>query len=108
MTPAVARAASCQFMTIHLRTETWRIAWPESIHLCMVEPMNDRLTKSDWIDHGLRTLSNDGPNALKIGLIWVRLLSWIPAMHRSRHRHWTTSATCLKSERSKTTRRDSN
>jgi AcrR family transcriptional regulator len=40
---------------------------PESIHLCMVEPMNDRLTKSDWIDHGLRTLANDGPNALKVG-----------------------------------------
>jgi AcrR family transcriptional regulator len=33
----------------------------------MVEPMNDRLTKSDWIDHGLRTLANDGPYALKVG-----------------------------------------
>ena len=43
------------------------MTWPESIHLCMVELMNDRLTKSDWIDHGLRTLANDGPNALKIG-----------------------------------------
>jgi len=32
----------------------------------MVEPMNDRLTKSDWIVHGLRTLANDGPNALKV------------------------------------------
>lgn len=29
--------------------------------------MNDRLTKSDWIDHGLRTLANRGPGALKIG-----------------------------------------
>jgi AcrR family transcriptional regulator len=29
--------------------------------------MNDRLTKSDWIDHGLRTLARDGPNALKVG-----------------------------------------
>jgi AcrR family transcriptional regulator len=29
--------------------------------------MNDRLTKSDWIDHGLRTLANEGPNALKVG-----------------------------------------
>ena len=29
--------------------------------------MSDRLTKSDWIDHGLRTLANDGPNALKVG-----------------------------------------
>jgi AcrR family transcriptional regulator len=43
------------------------MTWPESIHLCMVEPMNDRLTKSDWIDHGLRTLAHDGPNALKVG-----------------------------------------
>jgi len=29
--------------------------------------MSDRLTKSNWIDHGLRTLANDGPNALKVG-----------------------------------------
>lgn len=29
--------------------------------------MNDRLTKSDWIKHGLRTLENDGANALKVG-----------------------------------------
>jgi AcrR family transcriptional regulator len=43
------------------------MTWRESIHLCMVEPMHDRLTKSDWIDHGLRTLANDGPNALKVG-----------------------------------------
>ena len=43
------------------------MSWPKSIHLCMVEPMNDRLTKSDWIDHGLRTLAHDGPNALKVG-----------------------------------------
>src|SRR5260370_35522575 len=31
--------------------------------------MNDRLTKDDWITHGLRTLANDGPNALKAGPI---------------------------------------
>ena len=29
--------------------------------------MDDRLTKSDWIDHGLRTLASDGANALKVG-----------------------------------------
>jgi AcrR family transcriptional regulator len=29
--------------------------------------MRDRLTKSDWIEHGLRTLANNGPNALKVG-----------------------------------------
>ncbi len=33
----------------------------------MVGAMYDRLTKSDWIDHGLRTLAKDGPNALKVG-----------------------------------------
>src|SRR5215813_9165624 len=31
------------------------------------EVMSDRLTKSDWIDHGLRTLENEGANALKVG-----------------------------------------
>src|SRR5262245_53193352 len=35
--------------------------------LVYVEVMSDRLTKSDGIDHGLRTLANDGPNALKVG-----------------------------------------
>lgn len=29
--------------------------------------MDDRLTKSDWIDQGLRTLASDGANALKVG-----------------------------------------
>jgi AcrR family transcriptional regulator len=29
--------------------------------------MNDRLTKSDWIEHGLLTLASDGANALKVG-----------------------------------------
>lgn len=29
--------------------------------------MSDRLTKDDWITHGLRTLANDGANALKVG-----------------------------------------
>lgn len=29
--------------------------------------MDDRLTKSDWIKHGLRTLASDGANALKVG-----------------------------------------
>ncbi len=27
--------------------------------------MNDRLTRTDWLDHGLRTLAGKGPNALK-------------------------------------------
>ena len=53
-----------------------------TIHLCMDDmapglagvntpmygkAMNDRLTKSDWINQGLRTLANDGANALKVG-----------------------------------------
>ena len=29
--------------------------------------MNERLTKSDWIKHGLRTLAKHGANALKVG-----------------------------------------
>ena len=29
--------------------------------------MNDRLTKTDWIRQGLRTLATDGANALKVG-----------------------------------------
>jgi len=29
--------------------------------------MNDRLTKDDWIAHGLQTLAHDGANALKAG-----------------------------------------
>jgi AcrR family transcriptional regulator len=29
--------------------------------------MDDRLTKSDWIDQGLRTLAAEGANALKVG-----------------------------------------
>jgi AcrR family transcriptional regulator len=35
--------------------------------------MKDRLTKSDWIEHGLRTLAKDGPNALKVGPISTTL-----------------------------------
>jgi AcrR family transcriptional regulator len=35
--------------------------------------MNDRLTKDDWITHGLRTLANDGANALKVGPLATKL-----------------------------------
>jgi len=35
--------------------------------------MNDRLTKSDWIKHGLRTLANEGTNALKVGPMSTKL-----------------------------------
>ena len=35
--------------------------------------MNDRLTKSDWIKHGLRTLAKDGANALKVGPMSTKL-----------------------------------
>jgi AcrR family transcriptional regulator len=37
------------------------------------EVMSDRLTKSDWIKHGLRTLANDGANALKVGPMAMKL-----------------------------------
>jgi AcrR family transcriptional regulator len=35
--------------------------------------MSDCLTKSDWIGHGLRTLANDGANALKVGPMSIKL-----------------------------------
>ena len=35
--------------------------------------MDDRLTKSDWIGHGLRTLARDGANALKVGPMATQL-----------------------------------
>lgn len=35
--------------------------------------MPDRLTKSDWIKHGLRTLTNQGANALKVGSMATQL-----------------------------------
>ena len=41
--------------------------------MCMVTAMDDRLTKSDWIDHGLRTLASEGVNALKVGPMAVVL-----------------------------------
>ena len=35
--------------------------------------MSDRLSTSDWIDHGLRTLAAQGPGALKVGPMAARL-----------------------------------
>ena len=35
--------------------------------------MTDRLTRDDWITHGLRTLAKDGANALKVGPMATRL-----------------------------------
>jgi AcrR family transcriptional regulator len=35
--------------------------------------VNHRLSKSDWIRHGLRTLAAEGPNALKVGPMSTRL-----------------------------------
>lgn len=35
--------------------------------------MNGRLTKSEWIKHGLRTLANEGSNALKVGPMSAKL-----------------------------------
>ena len=35
--------------------------------------MTDRLAKSDWIEHGLRTLANEGANALKVGPMAAKL-----------------------------------
>ena len=35
--------------------------------------MSDRLTKSEWLRHGLRTLASDGPGALKVGSMSEKL-----------------------------------
>ena len=45
-----------------------------SIHLCMVvsqksAPPKDRLTREQWIAHGLRTLAREGEGALKTGML---------------------------------------
>lgn len=39
----------------------------------MVAAMRDRLTASDWIRHGLRTLGDEGQNALKVGPMATKL-----------------------------------
>lgn len=43
----------------------WGIAWPLSIHYCMVTPMTERLSKEDWLQHGFMTLATNGHAALK-------------------------------------------
>jgi len=35
--------------------------------------VSDRLTKSEWLRHGLRTLASDGPRALKVGSMSEKL-----------------------------------
>ncbi|MBQ0820802.1 TetR/AcrR family transcriptional regulator [Microvirga sp. HBU67558] len=35
--------------------------------------MGEQLTKLDWLKHGLRTLANDGPGALKVGPMAAKL-----------------------------------
>ena len=35
--------------------------------------VSDRLTKSEWLRHGLRTLASDGPGALKVGSMSEKL-----------------------------------
>src|ERR1700731_1432717 len=73
MTPAIPSAASCQFMTIHLCMEHVAKGLPFVNTPVYGGTMNDRLTKSDWIRHGLRTLAKDGPNALKVGPMSTKL-----------------------------------
>src|ERR1700680_636047 len=73
MTPAIAKAASCQFMTIHLCMEVMGYALAGVNTLVYGGAMNDRLTKSDWIEHGLRTLASEGANALKVGPMAAKL-----------------------------------
>src|SRR5260370_30061180 len=73
MSPAIPRAALCQFMTIHLCMDHMAEKLAGVNTLVYGTTMSDRLTKDDWITHGLRTLANDGPNALKVGPIAASL-----------------------------------
>src|SRR6266849_1730029 len=73
MTPAIAKAALCQFMTIHPCMEEIANALAGVNTPVYGATMNDRLTKDDWITHGLRTLANDGANALKVGPMAAKL-----------------------------------
>src|SRR6266849_8810443 len=73
MTPAIAKAALCQFMTIHPCMEEIANALAGVNTPVYGATMDDRLTKSDWIEHGLRTLANDGANALKVGPMATKL-----------------------------------
>src|SRR3984893_7207163 len=72
MTPATSKAASCQFMSIHLCLEH-RLMIGLSQYICVWCGLKDRLAKSDWIEHGLRTLANEGANALKVGPMSTKL-----------------------------------
>src|ERR1700682_4770725 len=73
MSPAIPRAALCQFMTIHLCMDHMADVLVEVNTPVYGATMNDRLTKDDWITHGLRTLTNDGANALKVGSMATKL-----------------------------------
>lgn len=39
----------------------------------MVAPMSERLTKPDWVRHGLLTLAKEGPAGLKVGPMAAKL-----------------------------------
>src|SRR5258708_2635086 len=72
MSPAIPSAAFCQFMTIHLCMD--HMAELADVNTPVYgASMNDRLTRDDWITHGLRTLANDGANALKVGPMATKL-----------------------------------
>ncbi len=58
--------------SIHFCTEPSAQRHFVSIHLCMVEvaeTSKDRLTREQWIAHGLRTLARQGAAALKTGML---------------------------------------
>lgn len=60
--------------SIHICTEPSVQRQFVSIHLCMVESVEsslskDRLTREQWIAHGLRTLARQGEGALKTGML---------------------------------------
>src|SRR6186997_2442817 len=73
MIPAATSAMPCRsiFHTLLYGT-LGRRSWPVNT-LVYGSAMNDRLSKSDWIDHGLNTLTEQGPGGLKVGPMATRL-----------------------------------
>src|SRR5215471_10092668 len=70
---------------------------PRSLRPSM--PAGSLTSQNYWSRQEWKTDERSLGQPLCTGLIWVRLLSWIPAIRQSQRRPWTISATCLKSER---------
>src|SRR5262245_64236468 len=63
----MARAAFCQFMTIHSCMVDMTPGMAAVNTPVYGRAMTDRLTKPDWIRHGFSVLAAEGAGALKVG-----------------------------------------